>query len=323
VHLIQRSPQQREAFSQIRNRLQLPVLELKNDCETRWSSYLEMLKRALLLKPAVNDFFKRVYKQIISSDTWEVAEGLISLLGPFADATKELSGDKYPTITIVRPNLAFLSNHLMYYRNERLDGNEAFQEAKDEALKAMLDYFGYTPSVANTGFFLDPNNKDLEIPPSPVYDGRKFYADTKTALYHFKLDYVAADGSDDDNQYGIGSSNSLASSSKRTFAQAFRKVSEESPEEYYLKTNFGERSVSLEEWWRVNVEGRTVHEKLGTMAKEILAIPATSVSSERGFSSAGLVVTKLRTRLSDESIKALMTLKSWYGLEWDSEDDEN
>ncbi|XP_063436604.1 E3 SUMO-protein ligase ZBED1-like [Mytilus trossulus] len=49
------------------------------------------------------------------------------------------------------------------------------------------------------------------------------------------------------------------------------------------------------EWWS---ENKTKYPRLSIIAKRVLAVPATSVPSERIFSCAGLVVTKLRNRLS-------------------------
>lgn len=44
----------------------------------------------------------------------------------------------------------------------------------------------------------------------------------------------------------------------------------------------------------------------------LLSVPATSVEPERNFSAAGNIVTKLRTKLSDESIKDILMLKSFF-----------
>jgi len=47
------------------------------------------------------------------------------------------------------------------------------------------------------------------------------------------------------------------------------------------------------------------------MARRFLAIPATSAPIERVFSIGGNIITKSRNRLSPETVKKLVLLKSW------------
>ncbi|EXX64062.1 hypothetical protein RirG_146400 [Rhizophagus irregularis DAOM 197198w] len=51
---------------------------------------------------------------------------------------------------------------------------------------------------------------------------------------------------------------------------------------------------------------------LAAMARDYLAIPATSVPIERAFSGGTDLVTQKRCSLSPETIKACMCLKSWW-----------
>ena len=44
----------------------------------------------------------------------------------------------------------------------------------------------------------------------------------------------------------------------------------------------------------------------------LMTVPPTSVEAERAFSAAGLFVTKLRSRLSDNSIDTLCFLRAFY-----------
>jgi hypothetical protein len=44
----------------------------------------------------------------------------------------------------------------------------------------------------------------------------------------------------------------------------------------------------------------------------LLSIPVTSVESERAFSAAGVLCTKLRSRLADKSIDTMCFLRSFY-----------
>ncbi|CAD6892280.1 unnamed protein product [Tilletia caries] len=52
--------------------------------------------------------------------------------------------------------------------------------------------------------------------------------------------------------------------------------------------------------------------QLAKFARDILAIPATTVASESAFSRSKLLITDRRTRLNKTSVSALMCLDDWY-----------
>ena len=57
------------------------------------------------------------------------------------------------------------------------------------------------------------------------------------------------------------------------------------------------------------------------MARDFLAIPATSVPSEQIFSIAGQILTKRRSSLSEGMMNTLMCTKSWLGFQELSRED--
>ena len=59
------------------------------------------------------------------------------------------------------------------------------------------------------------------------------------------------------------------------------------------------------DWW---ADRETKYPQLSVIAKRVLAVPATSVPLERIFSSAGLIITKLRNRLSSEVVDQIIFL---------------
>ncbi|KAH7970899.1 hypothetical protein HPB49_016628 [Dermacentor silvarum] len=88
-------------------RMELSVLELIQDVETRWNSEHDMLSRLVQLKEAV-------CLELATSETtvpnltpqeWKAVAGLIKALEPIASATKDLSGQKYATLSSVVPFL--------------------------------------------------------------------------------------------------------------------------------------------------------------------------------------------------------------------------
>ena len=54
---------------------------------------------------------------------------------------------------------------------------------------------------------------------------------------------------------------------------------------------------------------------LNLVDKALCSIPATSVEAERAFSAIGLFITKLRSRLNENSVESLMVLKEFFKSE--------
>jgi hAT family C-terminal dimerisation region len=61
-------------------------------------------------------------------------------------------------------------------------------------------------------------------------------------------------------------------------------------------------------WWKAHEADYPI---LAMMARDLLAIPASSVPSERAFSSSGELISKKRTRLANKTIRAIMCIKEW------------
>jgi len=62
-------------------------------------------------------------------------------------------------------------------------------------------------------------------------------------------------------------------------------------------------------WW---LDHAAVFPNLMQMALDYIIIPATSVDAERAFSACTLALGKLRTRLSDDTFRAGLLLRSWH-----------
>ena len=71
-------------------------------------------------------------------------------------------------------------------------------------------------------------------------------------------------------------------------------------------------SVDPLDWWRTNADRFPT---MARLAKRVLCIPATSVPSERVFSAAGIIVSKLRASLTHENVDALVFLHANSGLQ--------
>lgn len=85
--------------------LDLPLLKLKQDVSTRWNSCLLMLEKLVALKEPITCVMMSLKDGpiLILPSEWEIIEDIIPLLSPFNLMTIELSGEKYPTLSMVIP----------------------------------------------------------------------------------------------------------------------------------------------------------------------------------------------------------------------------
>ena len=81
--------------------------------------------------------------------------------------------------------------------------------------------------------------------------------------------------------------------------------------ESYLLEPRAQENQNILIWWK---EREKIFPKLSTMARDLLCIQASSVSIERQFSKAALVLTKKRNRLNPKPLKSLLCLHSFYNI---------
>ncbi|KAK1947185.1 hypothetical protein P3T76_001195 [Phytophthora citrophthora] len=109
--------------------LDIPVqnaLGMIIDCPTRWNSYLLMLQRCIKLEKALNVFFEYlgsvrgqneftdVHSKLTMPSQKDIltVKCLCTLLWPFTEVSKQLSGQMYPTLPLVLPSLCGLEKTL-------------------------------------------------------------------------------------------------------------------------------------------------------------------------------------------------------------------
>jgi hypothetical protein len=80
-------------------------------------------------------------------------------------------------------------------------------------------------------------------------------------------------------------------------------------EKYLAKeTEDPESKVDILAWWKVNSNRFPV---LGHMARDVLAIPITTVASESAFSTGGRILDDFRTSLTLFMLEALVCMQDW------------
>lgn len=108
-------------------------LELLQDCKTRWNSEYLMLERLLYTKAIVNDdIINEENIDNLTSNEWKIIVSYVKMLKPLYDATTEVSAERLPTASMVRPIIFGLQNALLEFIQTK--GNFGITLAKQLAL---------------------------------------------------------------------------------------------------------------------------------------------------------------------------------------------
>jgi len=72
-------------------------------------------------------------------------------------------------------------------------------------------------------------------------------------------------------------------------------------------------------WWKINSSKYPV---LAEVARDVLAIPITTVASESAFSTGGRVIDPFRSSLAPKTVEALICTQNWLRSSWVNDNDE-
>lgn len=141
--------------------MNLPQLKIKQDVQTRRNSTLTMLERLILIKSSLAVTLAELPKAPESLDAaeWEIISDTIPLLKPIEDMTVELSGEKYPSISILVPLVRGLQLSLRNYEPKTAAGME-LQTSLVEVISRRLSNLEKNRIIA-CATFLDPRMKKL------------------------------------------------------------------------------------------------------------------------------------------------------------------
>ncbi|WVZ69805.1 hypothetical protein U9M48_018534 [Paspalum notatum var. saurae] len=269
-----------------------------------------------------------------------VAEKILSFLELFYESTVALSGIYYPTALLMLHHILRIARHLNAYENDPLL-RPAVVPIKDKFLK----YWRKIPILYAVAFILDPRAKmrgfnRLIVRLSNLFgkDYSRFPIDVRTKLtkvfnmYESKFGDErqraahqpgAAHGSgkkkmawgdiyDDDDIGGFPSTPLRRRPGSSTSSpHALSTVVSISELASYLDsdilTEFDEEFNTLF-WWQKH---KLTYSILSLLAKDIMTVPASTISSESTFSLAGRVIEERRRRLTPDMVEVLNCIKDW------------
>lgn len=288
----------------------LPQHKLKVDVSTRWGSTLDMLHRIVEQQEAIRLVLatdRKLSHLIPNWQDFDVMDSILAALAPLRDMTDLLSGESHITISAVRPLIQHLSSTILSHK----DGDSTLtREIKtrvnnDLQRRYSSDEINQLISVCSV---IDPRFKLSSLDSSEHTSIKECIKEEMDALSSDVSVQELQDDADECEQplpkkpkYGLGqilgSSYSSSSSCKQIT------TSEEL--DMYLQLPNEDIDSSPLAWWKNN---NKKFPSLSKVAKKYLCICATSVASERVFSTGGDIVTPSRSCLKPQRVDQLVFL---------------
>ncbi|KZV20002.1 hypothetical protein F511_26760, partial [Dorcoceras hygrometricum] len=262
---------------------------------------------------------------------WENAKAFVHFLKKFYDATLELSASKSPTSQLIYQSLIALQVEI---ERKRLDDSDPTLKKVAHAMKLKFDkYWGNWDNMNPSIFIanvLDPRNKLQMIKVSIIKFGgtatmiQEFVNKVKLELVNLWMEYKCINDmlyieSQSMQLERDGGGSGMSSAGGGLCDELFDDVDAQNEEEQlleisnevdkYLADEIEKRSnqyFNLLEWWKGN---ETRYPIISMIAKDIFAIPSSTVASEAAFSD------PFRSCLSPKMVEALVCTSDWLRAE--------
>ena len=226
------------------------------------------------------------------------------------DATEILSGQHYPTLSMVVPVYNLLLTHL---EEKKCNANEPaasmytetdfLADAANAAYSKLNKYYNISSELCTIATVLDPRLK-LDF----YKDGFENGGENPTDIREYVKSFY-------NNTYVTPEPVlQCQPAAKKRKLIVFRKKSSGMPPselDVYLDEPVMDDGPNFDllQYWRVH---SSRFPNLSRMARDYLAVPGTSTPSERAFSAGRQLITDFRCSLKAETITACMLLKDWF-----------
>jgi hypothetical protein len=323
------------AFKSFCLSLGVPPRKFGVDMDVRWNSTYLMLKHLVPYRSTFSVFIQTNYPVkkddsfLLTDDHWVVAEKVLSFLKLFYDTSVALSGIYYPTSTLMLHHILKIARHLTAFENDRL-----LRVAVIPMKTKFLKYWRNIPILYCFAFVLDPRAKMMgfnkllvklsgltgtdysRYPTSirskitkifQIYE-MKFGAALLSAHQHKSAGSAGNVSEAWDDIYEDDILPGRPAGTPVSVSSTVAAISELSS---YLDsdtvTQF-DSEFSVLNWWQRH---KLTYPVLSILAKDVLIVPAFTVSSELTFSLAGRVLEDRRRRLTPDMVEVLSCIKDW------------
>uniref|UniRef100_A0A672JQE7 BED-type domain-containing protein n=1 Tax=Salarias fasciatus TaxID=181472 RepID=A0A672JQE7_SALFA len=304
--------------------LQLPQHRLITDVITRWNSSYDMTERFLEQQPAIvaallSNEVRKNEKEVFTLTEADItcAEEVLKALKPMKDATKVMSEEGMPTLSVIAP----LHAKLVMETEENSEDSQTVKDIKAAIAQDLSKRYANDETLYMASA-VDPRFKNL--PFLPEEKQRLIYSRLTDAIVTEKQKHSVKDqpapSSEPESQpipnmppvKRPRASCALADLLGSTFptqkndteTKSDQEAAEDEVKMFRMESPLPLNGDPLN-WWMEH-EGAYPH--ISTVARRFLCIPGTSVSAERVFSTAGDIVTAKRSVLKAEHVDQLVQI---------------
>lgn len=287
-------------------------------------------------------------KYLITEDEWNELEQIEKFLCPFHEVTTIMSASTYPTFSVTIPLYNILIDHVedIIDSNNEVNDDEfseiesnienekkenwslSIKEAAKLCKIKLLKYYNKTNDSYLISVILDPRlkfeyfqtqkwGKELidDIQKKLVYYILNNYCNTIYIFINYKVlliiffRFLNVYNTSYASNFEIP--RETTKNKKSIMSQVYKRQHIDHTNEFkiYLSLPLCDEDTDPLTWWKSN---QLQFPTLSNMARDYLAIPATSVPSEEIFSLGKNLITDKRNRLAGKTIRVCLCLKSWW-----------
>ncbi|KAF1874153.1 hypothetical protein Lal_00041598 [Lupinus albus] len=286
------TPKRNEKFEETTKQLNLIL-----DCPTRWNSTYKMLEVAILYKNVFNRLRNRDTRYTcLPSTQCQFAEDICERLKLFNSITEIISGTKYPTANIYFPKICQIKLAISQWMNS---SNEFIKRMTENMMTKFEKYWMLDPRYKMTllEFYFDKlydHNACTQVRKirELCYDLVSDYQQTKKSSGSSLLINRTVANDEPLDEYDV-----FIERRRETRSSSVKKLS------WIITWRRMTPDFDILNWWKTN---GIMYPTLQAIAKELLAIPISTVASESAFSTSCRMLSPHRSRLNWTTLDALM-----------------
>ncbi|XP_072560454.1 E3 SUMO-protein ligase ZBED1-like isoform X1 [Paramormyrops kingsleyae] len=301
--------------------LKLPKHKLITESPTRWGSRHAMIARVLEQEKAIAKVLSADKKTRHLAPSWqdiEVLESVCKALNPLANFTDALSGEKYVSVSYLKPVLHLFNEEVL---KPVADDSELTKTIKASVISYLNEKYdnAATDDLLSIASLVDPRLK------------KRYIKDDKLEAVKSRAVAQMLDECQSTSQAtpefpstalgggkGDGADATPAKLQKKTLGSFFKSYTKsaatsglteqqaiETELNSYLQAPDADSETNPLVWWKINA---ATFPRVSLLAKRYLCIPATSSPSERAFSTGGNIVCCNRAALKPDTVDRLVFL---------------